>query len=105
MVSVRLHIQGGTVWALCKCSACRTVHNYTVRAAMAAPITCKQCGHEMDIKGAVIEAVERTDDATPPDGGSGGDGSERSSTPERETPKGRKGNDDGGNARGWHAQP
>ena len=60
MISVRLHVQkDGTVWAMCKCSACKEVHKYAIRDAIASPIECKRCGHKMDIKGAVIEAVDR----------------------------------------------
>ena len=72
MLSVRLHIQGDTVWALCKCSACRNVHKYTVRDAVAGPVTCPRCGHAMDIRGAVIEAVDRMPGAAPSSGGNGG---------------------------------
>ena len=59
MVSVRLHFKAGTVWALCKCSACGDVHKYSIKAAIAGPIACKKCAHRMDIKGAVVEAVDR----------------------------------------------
>ena len=59
MVTVRLHVQkDGSVWALCKCSACKQVSKYGIREAVVAPIQCR-CGHKMDIKGAVIEAVDR----------------------------------------------
>lgn len=72
MISVRLHVQAGTVWALCKCSGCGEIHKYTIRDAVAAPIACKQCGHRMDIKGAVIEAVDRMPGAPGTSGDPGG---------------------------------
>jgi DNA-directed RNA polymerase subunit RPC12/RpoP len=96
MISVRLHLQGGNVWALCKCSACKTVHKYAIRDAISAPITCKQCGHKMDIRGAVIESVDRMPGAPSSNGSPGGDGSSSPpSTPKRKS----RPEDDGQDAR------
>lgn len=54
MSSVRFHVSGGQVWALCKCDACGDVHRYLPAAA----VTCKRCGYRMPIEGALIQAIE-----------------------------------------------
>jgi hypothetical protein len=56
--SVRLNLNGKTVSVLCKCRVCRTVQQYSVADAIAGPVTCIRCGRQMNIKGAVIEAVD-----------------------------------------------
>jgi len=66
MLSVRLHVSGNEVWALCKCRACGDVHKYPLDDALAGPIECKRCGHPMNIKGAVIEAVDQRGSDLPP---------------------------------------
>ena len=59
MESVRLHLNGKTVSVLCKCRACGAVQQYSVADAIAGPIACTRCARQMNIKGAVIEAVDR----------------------------------------------
>lgn len=68
MLTIRLHLSGGQVMALCKCAVCGEVNKYTIAEVVVAPVGCKRCGHLMDLKGAVIEAVDRTPDAKPPPG-------------------------------------
>jgi len=59
MESVRLHVDGnGIVWALAKCRLCREVHKYLATDAIAGPVACKSCGHQMYIEGAVVEATQ-----------------------------------------------
>jgi hypothetical protein len=59
MQSVRLFVAGdGTVWVLSKCRDCGEVDKHLISEAMLTPISCKRCGHLMDMKGATFEAVE-----------------------------------------------
>jgi len=57
--SVRLHLNGKAVSVLCKCRACGAVQQYSVADAIAGPVACTHCARQMNIKGAVIEAVDR----------------------------------------------
>jgi hypothetical protein len=45
---------------MAKCKVCREVGKHLLADAMAGPIECKHCKHQMDIKGATVEAVEAT---------------------------------------------
>ncbi|MEO8754023.1 MAG: GAF domain-containing protein [Casimicrobiaceae bacterium] len=59
MQSVRLHVSGdGEVWALSKCSRCGEVDKHTLRLAATGTVPCKKCGHQMDMTGATVEAVD-----------------------------------------------
>ena len=71
-MTIRLHIADGHVWARCKCAECGNVLTLGVAEAIAAPVACR-CGQVMDIRSAVIEAVDRMDGAPPkrPLGGGG----------------------------------
>lgn len=59
MLSVRLHVAGDRLWALCKCRACGDVHKYSIMEATSGPVRCKRCGYMMTIKSALVESVER----------------------------------------------
>ena len=65
--SIRIHVAGDAVWALCKCGRCGEVQKFTLASAIATPVPCKRCGNHMDIKGAVVEAVDRMPDWPPRD--------------------------------------
>ena len=58
MQSIRLHVAGnGVVWAMSKCKVCGEVDKHQIVDAVAGLVTCKACGHRMDMKGATVEAV------------------------------------------------
>jgi len=59
MPSVRLHVTDSVISALCGCEVCSEVRRYAITQAVAGPVRCKRCGHLMDIRGAVAEAVDR----------------------------------------------
>ena len=59
MESVRLHLNGKAVSVLCKCRGCGAVQQYSVADAVAGAVACTRCARQMNIKGAVIEAVDR----------------------------------------------
>ena len=67
MLTVRMHVDGqGVIWALAKCRVCGEVHKYRVSDAIAGPVTCKSCGHSMEIQGAVVEMQWPGDKDAPP---------------------------------------
>jgi hypothetical protein len=59
MESISIHVSGKTAWALCRCKHCGEIQKFTIAQALAGPVECMRCLGEMDIKGAVIEAVDR----------------------------------------------
>jgi hypothetical protein len=63
MQSVRLHIaSNGVIWAMSRCKVCGEVTKHLAADAMIGLIPCPRCGHQMDMKGATIEAVEAARD-------------------------------------------
>jgi len=59
MQSVHLHVAGnGVIWVISKCKSCGEVAKHLAADAIIGPIVCMQCGRQMDMKGATIEAVE-----------------------------------------------
>ena len=64
MLSVRLHVaENGVIWAVSKCRTCGAETRHLAADAIVGTIACKGCGHEMDMKGATIEAVAAARDA------------------------------------------
>jgi hypothetical protein len=49
----------GAVWVRCECPGCGHVHDGRAVEAILAPVLCKKCNREMDIRGAIIEETER----------------------------------------------
>ena len=54
----------GAIWVTCVCRGCGHVHDGRAVQAILAPVVCAQCGREMDIRGAIIDAAERPPDAS-----------------------------------------
>lgn len=53
MSSVRFHVSGGRLWALCKCDACGDIDRYEPAEA----VICRRCGARMPIDGALLQAM------------------------------------------------
>jgi hypothetical protein len=58
-VCVRIHKAGEVVWAMSRCRACGDVHKYKIADALAAPVQCARCKCRMNIRAAVVEALDR----------------------------------------------
>lgn len=59
MQEVHLHLAStGDVWAMTKCKVCGDIDKFPIAQAMAATVSCKKCGHHMDIRNATIDAAE-----------------------------------------------
>jgi hypothetical protein len=56
---VRIHTAGTVAWALSRCRACGDVHKYRIADALAAPVQCRRCLCRMNIRAAVVEAMDR----------------------------------------------
>jgi len=56
---VRIHKAGSVVWAMSRCRACGDVHKYRIADALAAPVQCSRCKCRMNIRAAVVEALDR----------------------------------------------
>jgi hypothetical protein len=50
----------GSVWVTCECRGCGHVHDGRAVEAILAPVICKHCHREMDIRGAIIDETERS---------------------------------------------